>query len=192
MSSGLKPRAWRNSALCGLVLLLLIEILVLQVRLDWLWTLAKLSLSWSDLMLRLEKCEIDIAALKSQHLAVLVFLLPLKAVCVFMYSPAWIKSERKLNLFEKAWRVLNITLYSLLGLVFAYVFLFLLPASPTLAPGSFLGHLYLCNEPTLRYALSMAFASFIAAVCLWPIVLVAVTLVRSIWVRVFPNMAVEQ
>lgn len=175
---------WQNLALCALVLLLVPELMLLEFKAGWLWRTAQALLPESDFVNLLKRCPSDVRVLKSQHFATLTMLLPLKAVCVYMCCPMRVQNLRGRGLLEIAWGLLVIVLYTLLGMVFAYIVLFQLPGAPSLSSRSVFANLNLCAQPTLAYALKLSLASFIAAVCLFPLIAIASSLLHWLLVRV--------
>ncbi len=177
-------RKRRTLALCVLVLLFVAELLFLEFEVEWLWGMTQAVLPEFGYAETLKSCPADVRVLKSQHFAVLTMLLPLKAVCVYMCGPERIVKLQGRGLLEKAWGLLFILLYISLGMVFAYVVLFELPGAPSLSSRSALANLSPCALPTLAYVLKLSFASIVAAVCLWPVILIASSLLHRIFVRI--------
>ncbi len=175
---------WQNLALCTLVLLLASELMLLEFKAEWLWSTAQALLPESDFVNRLKRCPADVRVLKSQHFATLTMLLPLKAVCFYMCCPLRFQNLRRRGLLDMAWGLLVILLYTLLGIVFAYIVLFQLPGASSLSSRSVLANLGMCAQPTLAYGLKLSVASFIAAVCLWPLIAIASSLLHWLFVRV--------
>lgn len=166
----------------ALVLLVVPELMLLEFKVEWLWSAAQALLPNSEYTYLLEKCPPEVRVLKSQHLAALTMLLPLKALCIYMWSPLRFQNLDAKGPLAMAWGLLVILLYTLLGMVFAYIMLFMLPGSSTLSSSSTFANLSSCAQPTLAYAVKYSLASVIAALCLWPLVAIASSLCHWLFV----------
>jgi hypothetical protein len=178
MNSQSKIRSSRYLAIGGLAFLFILELTALEFHMDWLWDTARMSFAWSGVAHRLENCSLEIRILKSQHFALLVMFIPLKAILVGVYFPARVRVPTELNLLNQVWSGFAFVLLSLVGLVPSYILLFLFPGSSPYV-GRFRYLYALCQEPTLAYAGGMFFVGLVAAGCMLPLVTVVATLARS-------------
>lgn len=169
----------RRWALGILAFLLLLEVVSLDAPIGWLHEIARAHFAWLPAIERLARCAPEVQALKSQHNAVMVMFLPLKVWCLYLCVPAWLPAPRG-SLPERIWAVFRFGLYTLLGIVPAYVFLFAASQPVVLRWNLTRELLAPCQLPNWSYVANTLTTSMFAAFCLLPLLVVCTTALRKL------------
>lgn len=168
---------WRTLALLALGLCFLLELLSIRLEYGWMRNSVQSLVTELEYPRHLNVCPTGISELKSQHFFVLILLLPLKAISLYLCWPGTLNLFGKRPL-EAAWGVLVVTLYALLGMLFAYLVLFQLPGAPSVSSRSFFANLTPCGPPTIEYVMKMFMLSVVAAICMWPAIGIVSSILR--------------
>ncbi|RYF13678.1 MAG: hypothetical protein EOO30_20590 [Comamonadaceae bacterium] len=168
-------------ALGILALLLLLEVVSLDAPVEWLHEIARAHFAWHPAIERLGRCAPEVQALKSQHNAVMVMFLPLKVWSLYLLVPAWLPTPRG-SLPERMWAVFRFGLYILVGIVPAYLLLFV-ANQPLVHRWTLRELLAPCHLPNWSYVANTFTTSMFAAFCLLPLPVVCAAALKRLGTR---------